>query len=106
MWVLVLNPMRGRFEESNPVARAITKEELEAFVARERVEPYSDEGRDHSWSKTFRRGGPLEWFNPPALGDDSMGRGFVDVGTAEDWAVRARMRFEEQILSLPDASNV
>jgi hypothetical protein len=59
MALLILNDMRsGRVEHSTVIARG-TKEELEKFVEAEVVETYMD-GR---WSKVFRAGGPLEWFN-------------------------------------------
>lgn len=71
IWVLMLNDMRSaKFESLSPAARAPTREELEALVAEETVELYQD-GR---WRKTFRRGGPLEWFNRPA----SVGEHYVD----------------------------
>jgi hypothetical protein len=61
-WVLFLNDMRfPKYEMLTPVARADTKEDLVAYLDRERVEKYVD-GR---WGKTFRRGGPLEWYNHP-----------------------------------------
>lgn len=61
-WVLRLNNMRdSNYEIQTPVCYADTQEELQRFVEEERVEPYSD-GR---WGKVFKRGGPLEWFNPP-----------------------------------------
>ena len=69
VWILFLNHMRdAKVEMLQPVARAISREALEAFVARERVEPYSEpcEWAAHgSWGKVFRKGGPLEWHNPP-----------------------------------------
>lgn len=70
MWILSLSNMTGsKYENSlQPVAWADTREELEALMERERVEPYKDD----RFSKSFRKGGPLEWFNPPHLGDDDF----------------------------------
>lgn len=86
--LLYLNPMRGRSEALSPVAKAATKELLEQFVASELVEPYTDTGertvfhdtdsvaqeaggpvrekvQGYQYQKTFRAGGPLEWYNKP-----------------------------------------
>ena len=82
MWVLQLNDMRAsQIEIVHPVARAETREALQAFMDRERVEPYNDE----RWGKSFRQGGPLEWCNPPFSGD----RAIVHVGSREEAAQRA-----------------
>lgn len=78
-WILSLNHMRERTEERRNVACADTRAALEAFVAAERAPaPYTEleearhvVGRDGDyvtpwkWHKVFRKGGPLEWFNPP-----------------------------------------
>lgn len=45
------------------VCKAFTREELVTFLATEKVEPY----KDGMWSKCFKKGGPLEWFNFPLL---------------------------------------
>lgn len=104
MWVLQLNMMRNRTESRTAVAFSESKEKLEAFVAGERVEPYGDEGfsdfggHGTTFQKVFRKGGPLEWFNPPEslFGDDA----FVDIGTEDDWAGRARERFHAFVSEL------
>lgn len=63
-WCLYLNNMRcGKFEHMEPVVRGEVAD-LEALLARERVEGYMD-GR---WGKVFRKGGPLEWYNAPREG--------------------------------------
>ena len=67
MYFLCLNLMRGRAEETRILACAETRDALVVFMDRERVEPY----RDGQWLKTFRRGGPLEWYNPP-FGDQAI----------------------------------
>lgn len=43
------------------VAKAETIEALLAFLEREKVETY----QDGPWYKSHRRGGLLEWYNPP-----------------------------------------
>lgn len=69
MFVLQLNRMTGNSDHYERVARASTREELEAFLSAERVTPYADpgenlfDGRPTTWRKSFRKGGPLEWFN-------------------------------------------
>jgi hypothetical protein len=120
-WVLILNDMRGRCEDMRPVARAETKEALLAFLEHERVEPYKDDGMhtivhdtdtlaqmaggpvvekipQYYWNKTFRKGGPLEWFNPP-WGDSP--ENFVNAGTRDDHARRAAERFDRDIAQIP-----
>jgi hypothetical protein len=84
VWILFLNDMRmAHSEDTTPVARADTKEELEALMVREKVEPYTDPSglpptspetepsassyrcNSQTWHKSYRKGGPLEWYNPP-----------------------------------------
>lgn len=63
--VLCLNDMRGpKFEVRTPVCTG-TRKQLEELVSRETVPGY----RDGEWSKTFRAGGTLEWFNRPMTFD-------------------------------------
>ena len=96
MFILQLNDMRAlNVENLRPVARAETKEELQRLLDNEKVESYSD-GR---WGKSYRHGGPLEWYNTPCSVDPSI----VSVGSADEWAEKARQQFEEQIMSLPTA---
>lgn len=95
MFVLVLNDMRyAHVEQTRAVVRADSPEEIFAFLERERVEPYRDEDR---WWKNFRRGGLLEWFNPP-----SNPRAIQNVGTLEDWMHKAADRYREEVLGLPE----
>jgi len=91
MILLYLNPMTGRSEDCECVARAETKEQLLEFIKRETVERYTTDGR---WHKTFRQGGPLEWFNPPT-GLDTFYKQFLDVGTREDWLNRANLEWDK-----------
>ena len=60
IYKLILNRMTGRFEDTSMVAIAYDEEKLKDFYDEELVERYKDE----NWSKTFRKGGPLEWNNP------------------------------------------
>ena len=96
MWILQLNDMRSsNVEIVEPVVKAETREELERFVESERVEPY----RDGRWNKSFRRGGPLEWFNRPL---SSLSRiHFLDVGTEDECAERVRERYRDRLAEIP-----
>ncbi len=61
-WILNLNDMRfAHIEELTFVCWAKTIEELREFVNQETVEPY----RDDKWGESFRKFGPLEWYNHP-----------------------------------------
>jgi hypothetical protein len=61
-WILSLNDMRfSHVEELIFVCWAYSIEELKEFVNQETVEYYKDD----KWGKTFRKFGPLEWYNRP-----------------------------------------
>lgn len=97
MWILCLNDMRApQVEILRPVCRAETREQLDDFIERERVASYSD----GHWNKNYRRGGPLEWFNPPW--DFEAGRHFVNVGTRQQAAEMAMAAYDEQVMSVPE----
>lgn len=92
MFVLELNDMRSsKIEHLNPVARAESKEALLAFMEVEKVEPY----KDGQWGKCFKKGGWLEWYNPPYCGES-----IVDVGTEEIWAENAIADYKAKILPI------
>ncbi len=60
MFVLVLNDMRSsHIETPFSVCLGETREEILDLIKRETVEVY----KDGKWGKTFRKGGPLEWYN-------------------------------------------
>lgn len=59
-----------------------TLEEFKPFVEGELGERYVDPGPNHHWYKTFRKGGPLEWFNPPS----HFGPYFFRMKTLEEFA--------------------
>jgi len=91
-----------KIEYLNNVCRAETKEALKAFIEREKVEGYSDGEAENSfnrkWGKSFRKGGPLEWFNPPL--DFQEGAHFVRVMTLEETLQRTRENYQEQFREL------
>lgn len=86
-YVLILNPMRGRMEESRVIAASEIRDELVKFVEGERVEPYttvaasSFDSNPHTFRHVYREG-PLQWFNPPsdlASPADDWGHGIITV---------------------------
>lgn len=94
MFVLMLNDMRSsNIENLKPVVRAETAEEIESFLERETVDNY----RDDRWSKVYKQGGPLEWYNPPW----SFEQHIIDVGTEDDWVNDAIEAYQRQIIALP-----
>jgi hypothetical protein len=68
-YMLVLNSMMGPIEGSMSFGPYHDLATLKAFYDGEKVEPYNDEGLclyeggKKMYSKTFRKGGPLEWCN-------------------------------------------
>jgi hypothetical protein len=72
IYVLLLNDMRSaNIENLTPVAWADSGEALGALVDREQVEPYREPGENRygpiTWGKSFRKNGPLEWYNLPSV---------------------------------------
>jgi hypothetical protein len=66
-YVLYMNPIQGRAEDSVPVKRFASIQQAQAFYARELVDEYqtveTHDGRSKRLYKHFREHGPLEWFN-------------------------------------------
>jgi hypothetical protein len=112
MWVLQLNSIYSRCEEREILFRAETREELIAFLNREKVEPYTEsgpggygnEGGVCEFNKSYRKGGPLENFNPPIAGPEDPSC-FVNVRTLEEHLKeneqQIRKQWEIGILSVP-----
>lgn len=64
LFVLVLNDMRAsNIENSSVVCFSDSTAALHALLAAETVEPYVDRVDGRNWHKSFRAGGPLEWYN-------------------------------------------
>jgi len=104
MFVLQLNPMRSNAENVIPVARAEKREDLLALLQREAVPYYKDEEPGgYVWGKSFRKGGPLEWFNDPGPGlEPWIGvPAIVDIGTRDDWAQSAAERYDRTVQGIP-----
>lgn len=88
MFILQLNDMRDpKIEMMTLVACATSSEQLLELMTSESVETY----QDGQWGKTFRKDGPLEWYNRPT--DPLMG--IVDIGSVEDWQRAATEKYEE-----------
>lgn len=103
MFILYLNPMQAsNIENCVPVYRAETREELERFVESEKVEPY----KDGPWHKTFRQGGPLEWYNPPDP-EPVFFESYKNVGTLAEWMAETEQNWRRmlyQVLPAPALS--
>lgn len=86
---LVLNPMQGNIEGYKRFGVFLTREEAIAFYQAEVVESYRESGPstfgpgDKTYLKHFRKGGPLEWFNPLTEAEfeqqNSFGHGLEEV---------------------------
>jgi hypothetical protein len=67
-YALYMNDMRSsNIEMRSFVCWSRSREALEKLLEDERCEPYSDDSPregHHRWAKSYRKGGPLEWFNP------------------------------------------
>lgn len=106
MFILFLNDMRCNTEHCSPVARAESVEDLARFLESERVEPYDDisgsqfHSGGHTYRKCFRKGGPLEWYNPPG-GVCFHYREVVDVGTLELKIQLITEHWNNHILTVP-----
>jgi len=98
MFILQLNHMEDKAELVKPIACSEFRENLQRLLDEEAVEPYKD-GR---FLKSFRKDGPLEWFNPPnQYGDAWINvKAISDVGTEEDWAKVGRIRYQQFIESI------
>lgn len=73
MVILQLNHMRDvRIEILSLVGWTETMEEMEAFLESEKVKPYQDEFNGRLFTKSYRKDGPLEWYNPPMPGYNNL----------------------------------
>jgi len=72
MHLLVLNSMHGKAETNQIAAACLDEQKLKAFHDENLApEPYDDpddssnpEFKDKVWRKVFKKGSPLEWYNP------------------------------------------
>jgi len=73
MFILYMNDMRSsKFEQLQPVLQAPTKEEIVTFLEEQTVEVYTEPRGDGFWGKSFKKGGPLEWYNKPYNPDNQI----------------------------------
>jgi len=93
MLVLVLNNMRdGNLELQTNVCWSDDKAELQQLLDQEQVYHSYSEPKDPNdpsgmhWGKRFRKGGVLEWFNPPIV---ELGQGIVEAAPKECWSEMA-----------------
>jgi hypothetical protein len=73
IYYLVMNPVTDRAESGRIAMMSYDRDKLISTYQSERVEVYSDD----RFRKSFRQGGPLEWFNPlySMEGSDTFGHG-------------------------------
>ena len=94
MWILMLNDMRSsKAGHLKAVAKSETKEKLEIFIQSELVDPYREDG----WYKYFRRGGLLEWCNPPTYDDEA----FCAVEPIEEIIKKTTESYNAKLKSIP-----
>jgi hypothetical protein len=78
IYKLVLNRMTSaKIEYGDIVLLSDDKERLISYYESQKCEPY----RDANWSKSFKQGSPLEWYNPvyniPTI-DECFGHGIYE----------------------------
>ena len=78
LYILTMNPITDRTESGRIAAMSYSKQALIDFYNQESVERYEDD----NWSKSFRKGGLLEWLNPLY----SFEIGHYGHGIREEWA--------------------
>lgn len=92
LYVLELADMRGNVDKAHVVAVFENYDKLVSFYNSQLADaPYVDEpspdhfGNTHSYSKVFKKGSTLEWYNAPMSLEvkNYRDRGFGGVG--EDW---------------------
>jgi len=90
MFILMLNDIRSpKIEILQNVCRAKLRSDLDELMIREKTNVYIDEVDGVKWAKTFRKNGPLEWFNAP------NGRDYIlDVGNLNSWKEDAERQAE------------
>lgn len=78
IYYLIMNPVTDRAESGRIAMMSTEKDRLISHYKNESVSPYDDD----RFRKVFRKGGPLEWYNPlwNMDGIDTFGHGL-----SEDW---------------------
>ena len=90
----MLNPIRGNTEDAGMVALAYDKSRLLSWYEEQKeIEAYTevgspsfdDHGDTHKWHKTFKKGSPLEWYNPMDSEEPNRdGHGIQELWTTEE----------------------
>lgn len=78
VYVLTLADMHGGVDKARPVAVFDSLDKLKSYYQSQLADaPYSDKGYnsyaghdDYSYQKVFKKGSPLEWYNPADSTDD------------------------------------
>lgn len=91
VWKLILNPMTRNTGDSELIAWSDDKDKLMDFYNDHKVEPYKEEGHasfechgnSHTWRKVFKKGSPLEWYNPFDSEDGSPN--YYGQGLTSEW---------------------
>ena len=92
VYVLCLANMHGGVDKASPVAVFDDIEKLKNYYNSQLADqPYIDEpssdsyGNVHSWNKVFKKGSPLEWFNPASSLEAVSWHDAAFGGVVEDW---------------------
>jgi len=92
VFVLCLANMRGGVDKSIPVAVFTSLENLKAYYQSQLADsPWKDEpsadtfGNVHGYSKVFKKGSPLEWFNPLNKFEPQSWQDVAFGGVIENW---------------------
>lgn len=97
MFVLRLNDMRAsQIEILSDVCISDNKKDLTEFIKKEKTKPYQEENGDRVWSKSFKKEGPLEWYNLPI--DDSC---YLEIATEDAFVEAKRKEYQNFINSIP-----
>lgn len=95
VFALCLANMRGGVDKANPVASFDDLQKLKSYYASQLAgAPWTDEaspdypdyfGVSHPWNKVFKKGSPLEWYNPAHNLEVSNWQDVAFGGVVEQW---------------------
>lgn len=124
MFILFLNDVRSpKVGDMTAVCRSETKQALKDLIARETAAPYRDRVAppgtpSYVYVKSFRKGGPLEWYNPPSDNPDYERGHFKHMqpleevirtqveAVAKSIAAQLTEQYEALVTSKPDVSTL
>lgn len=97
VFVLCLADMHGGVDKAKPLAVFDDLEKLKNYYKDQLADaPYSDVasmdnyGNTHSWSKVFKKGSRLEWFNPANSLEVTDWQSVAFGGVTEQWVTDVR----------------